>query len=194
MVVSIGHKLRAFKESLYPNSLSFRVIAPALTVDQVNEYGLPSTPLKETELRAEGWKERYGVEQTEIDALATLRPDVLTAIARDALDPFFDHTLASRHYQAEIEWQRHAQRRFEEIVGAERVSELWAIAADARANLEASVANLRNLADEFDDALPAFVRPRGDVSGDGPVLVSSDMPLAEHISILRDRKDYKAAA
>ena len=35
-------------------------------------------------------------EQTEIDALAALRPDVLNQIARDAITPFYDPTLARR--------------------------------------------------------------------------------------------------
>ena len=48
MAVSIGHKLRAFKEGFYP-SLRFQVHAPALTVEQVRRFDLPSTPLKETE-------------------------------------------------------------------------------------------------------------------------------------------------
>ena len=52
MAVSIAHKLRALRECLHP-SLSFRVLAPALTVEQVTELRLPSTPLKETELRAQ---------------------------------------------------------------------------------------------------------------------------------------------
>jgi hypothetical protein len=63
---------------------------PAVTVEQVVDLGLPSTPLKETEKRASGWKTRYGVEQTEIDALATLRPDELRRIVRRAVAPYWD--------------------------------------------------------------------------------------------------------
>lgn len=194
MAVSIGHKLRALKESLYPNSLSFRVIAPALTVEQVKELGLPHTPLKPTELRAAGWVERYGIEQTEIDALATLRPDVLTAIARDALDPFFDHTLARRHRHAEREWHRMAQARLAEHFNGE-LDDAWQAADEARAELEARVKVLRDLADGFDDKLPVFVPPASEAYGsDNAVLVSSDMSLAEHAGILRRRKDYSTAA
>ena len=194
MAVSIAHKLRALKESLYPNSLSFRVIAPALTVEQVKQYSLPSTPLKDTELRANGWVERYGVEQTEIDALATLRPDVLTGIARAALDPFFDHTLAKRHRHAEREWHRMAQARFAEHFNGE-LDDAWQAAAEARAVLEARVKVLRDLADGFEDALPEFISPSSEAHGDTSIkLVSSDMPLAMHAGILRRRKDYSAAA
>jgi hypothetical protein len=193
MAVSIGHKLRALKDSLYPNSLAFRVITPALTVEQVMELGLPSTPLKATELRADGWRARYGVSQTEIDALATLRPNVLSAIAREALDPFFDHTLAERHEHAAAEWQREAQRRFEGAVGHDEIEGAWERAVQARAELEARVTELRELASTFDGFLPEFLPPSGRVCGNAPsTLVRSDMPLAVHAGILRKRKDYSA--
>ena len=68
----------------------------ALTVEQVRDLDLPSTPLKETEKRADRWREAFGVEQTEIDALATLRPDALREIVDRAFDPYFDRTLKAR--------------------------------------------------------------------------------------------------
>jgi hypothetical protein len=76
MPLSVGRKLQAFKTSLFPE-LDFQVQRVALTPDQVREYGLPSTPLKDTEKRADAWQAAMGVEQTEIDALASLQPDLL---------------------------------------------------------------------------------------------------------------------
>ncbi len=92
MPVSIGRKLQAFRDLFFPG-LQFEVVPTALTVEQVRELGLPSTPLKETEKRASRWREEFGVEQTEIDALATLRPDVLRRIVEQALEPYFDSSL-----------------------------------------------------------------------------------------------------
>jgi hypothetical protein len=65
---------------------------------------LPSTPLKETELRADAWMAAWGHEQTEIDALAQLRPAVLRQIAEDATKPFFDDTLFSRYHRASVSY------------------------------------------------------------------------------------------
>jgi hypothetical protein len=73
MPVSIARKLQSLRDLLFPK-FRFEVVPVALTVDQVRELGLPSTPLKETEKRADRWREAFGVEQTEIDALATLQP------------------------------------------------------------------------------------------------------------------------
>ena len=77
-----------------------------LLVRFARRLDLPSTPLKETEKRADKWREDMGWEQTEIDALATLQPGVLRRIVNDALAPFYDHTLNDRVYAAKSEWER----------------------------------------------------------------------------------------
>jgi len=87
MAVSIGRKLQAFHDLFFPK-LHFEVVPVALTVEQVRELGLPSSPLKETERRADRWRQAFGVEQTEIDALATLQPAVLREIVEHAFDPY----------------------------------------------------------------------------------------------------------
>jgi hypothetical protein len=81
MPVSIGRKLQAFK-TLFPGMPEFAMYRVALTPQQVGEFGLPSTPLKDTEKRADRWRAAWGVEQTEIDALASLRPELLDQVAR----------------------------------------------------------------------------------------------------------------
>ena len=67
MTISIGRKLQALRDLFFPE-LRFKVIPAALTVEQVRELGLPSTPLKETERRGDRWRLAFGVEQTEIDS------------------------------------------------------------------------------------------------------------------------------
>jgi hypothetical protein len=51
---------------------------------------------------------RWHREQTEIDALAALQPEVLTQIVRDALEPFFDFGLAGRIAAAAQQWRADA--------------------------------------------------------------------------------------
>ena len=43
MAISIGRKLQAFRDLLFPN-LRFEVVPVALSVDQVREFGLPFDP------------------------------------------------------------------------------------------------------------------------------------------------------
>jgi hypothetical protein len=59
MPISIGRKLQAFHE-LLPAMPDFAVYRVALTPQQVREYGLPSTPLKDTERRADTWRTAWG--------------------------------------------------------------------------------------------------------------------------------------
>ena len=90
--------------------LEFEVRRVALTPDQVREYGLPSTPLKATEQRADAWTAAMGVEQTEIDALAALQPALLRDLAREAINPYFDPTLKpSASRSARDAWRADAQ-------------------------------------------------------------------------------------
>ena len=109
---------------------TFRSIGWRSPPNHVREYGLPSTPLKDTERRADRWTEAMGVEQTEIHALAALQPDVLDRMARDALSPYFDDTLARRVRAAEREWETAAQHAIDEQ-GGEQFDELRADAAAA---------------------------------------------------------------
>lgn len=45
--------------------------------------------MKGTERRADKWYTALGVRQTEIDSIATLRPDLLDGLVRDAIAPFY---------------------------------------------------------------------------------------------------------
>jgi hypothetical protein len=54
-------------------SLEFEVLTVALDAEQAPELGLPSTPLKETERRADNWRESHrGLEQTHLRFLPLL--------------------------------------------------------------------------------------------------------------------------
>ena len=108
MAISVSRKLQAFKVLEFPD-MEFQMHRAALTPNQVRELQLPGSPLKATELRADKWRERMGVEQTEIDALATLRPDALEEIVESAIAPFYDRTLALRVSKAKREWLGQAQ-------------------------------------------------------------------------------------
>jgi hypothetical protein len=95
MPISVSRKLQALHDLLYP-TLDIQLHHVALTLGQVRRLELPSTPLKETELRGDHWRAVMHHEQTEIDALAALRPQALRRIALDAIKPFYDGTLQER--------------------------------------------------------------------------------------------------
>ncbi len=196
MAVSIGRKLQALRDLHFPD-LAFEVVPVALTVEQVKQLGLPSTPLKETERRAEKWREAFGIEQTEIDAIATLQPHVLREIVVEAMKPYVDETLTRRVNLAEAEWREAAQEAVNDQVDAEMLDRL-------KAEAETKLQRLRQEIDAINKALriacdghvylPDIEIPQA-VIGDEKLarqasLVSSQWSWAEATRSLIARKAY----
>ena len=109
MPVSVGWKLRAFNDLLYEGKLDISVYPVALTIEQVEEFNLPSTPLKRGDKRADRWREQRGREQTEIDALIAVREGTLGKIAEEAAKKFIDSKLCERVDSVKKEWNKKAQ-------------------------------------------------------------------------------------
>jgi hypothetical protein len=194
MSVSIGRKLQALRDLFFPK-LQFEVVPVALTVEQVRELRLPSTPLKETEKRADRWREAFGVEQTEIDALATLRPDVLREILDRAFDPYWDSTLNERVARAKEEWDEQAAEALREQIDAERLDALRAEAAGKLSDLQDAIDNINErlrlaAADHF--TLPVIEVPEPEIDEDAPrqALVSFDDAWVAATRALIQRKAY----
>jgi DNA topoisomerase VI subunit B len=159
MAVSVARKIQAHVDMRFPD-LRAELHHVALTLDQVIEYELPSTPLKETEKRAERWREAMEHEQTEIDALAALRPEVLRQIAEDSIRPFFDETLDDRVDDLWGKFEAEADAWFEALpayaqakADISKVRAALAEAAQALADAQKrGVEALTQAADEADDA------------------------------------------
>jgi len=193
MPVSIARKLQAFRDLKFPR-LKFEVVPVALTVDQVGELGLPSTPLKETEKRASRWREAFGVEQTEIDALATLRPDVLREIIERAFDPYLDRDLEQRVAFAQAEWRRQAEEAINEQVDPEILAALKEEATERLAELQDVIDSINErlqlASDHF--VLPPIEVPEPEIDegGQRQALVSLDHSWVEATRALIARKQY----
>jgi hypothetical protein len=195
MPISVARKLQAFGELL--GALEFEVHRVALTPDQVREHGLPSAPLKDTELRAGKWTAAMGVEQTEIDALAALQPELLTRIAREACGRFFDATLAGRVRQYREEWLDRARTMIAATFDMERL-------ADIRREAEQALAGMREQLRQLNDSLRIDVDqedlPSIDIPGPMPTgegqapLISSDWDFADQCRALIASKQYGSQA
>jgi hypothetical protein len=193
MPISIARKLQAFAR-LYEMP-HFEVRRVALTPDHVRAHGLPSTPLKDTERRADKWKEAMGVEQTEIDALAALQPDLLRRIARDALAPFYDTSLDRRVTEARWEWIEQAQAIIDNQTDQDSLDRLRAEAdsklTELRSEIDALNDALRLDADDFE--LPEITIPEPELNGagDGKPLLDSGWSFVDQCKTLIDSKAYR---
>lgn len=196
MPISIARKLQALRDLEF-HDLEFEVRPVALTVDHVRELRLPSTPLKVTELRADRWRDAFGVEQTEIDALATLQPLVLRRIINEAILPFYDLTLGRRVREAHRDWQDRARRSVMQQLDADRLDTL-------KAEAEARLSEMREEIDRYNHELeiagsgpfelPPVEIPSAEVdeSLHGLPLISSAWPWTEQTRALKARKAYEA--
>lgn len=121
MPVSVARKLTGFGDIEFPG-LRFQVVRVGLTPTQAK--GLPESVQPEKEKRAGAWRAATGIEQVEIDALATRRPEVLEGIAREAVSHYYDDTLADRVAAVRNRW----------IAGAQAVLDENDTLADVRAS------------------------------------------------------------
>jgi hypothetical protein len=195
MGIAIARKLQAFATSHFPG-LEFQVHRAALTVEQVREYELPSTPLKDSEKRAGKWRQAFGVEQTEIDALATLRPDLLRQVARDAIAPFYDFELNQRVTAAQQEWLERALGIMNAQLDTERLGRIRAEASVKLDAMRTQIAELNDAlridVDDFD--LPEIVVPESELTLGlhlTPMpLVDSSWSFVEQTRALIESKSY----
>jgi hypothetical protein len=141
MPLSVSRKLQALRTLLYPE-LRIEVHRVALTLDQVRQFDLPSTPLKETEKRASRWRDLMQHEQTEIDALAALRPADLQQIALGAVEPFYDFTLDGRSTASGEAWRTEVEAR---IADHPALATMRDNIADAHATVEAAIDTLHQV-------------------------------------------------
>lgn len=194
MTISVARKLQAMNELIGP--FDYQVHRVALTPAQVKAYGLPSSPLKATERRADRWERLMGVQQTEIDALASLRPELLRRIARDAIAPFFDSTLARRVNEARARWLVQAREVITRDTDSEALARIRQQAAgqleDMQEQIDALNDQLRFSADDY--ALPEIEIPEPELDGEPPEpLISSDWSFARQSLALINSKRYGGA-
>jgi hypothetical protein len=193
MGIVVARKLQALKTLHFPH-LEFEVHRAALTVDQVRQYGLPSTPLKESEKRADKWRAAMGVEQTEIDALATLRPDLLEEVARAALAPFYDFDLDHRVHDAKQEWLDAALTVLNSQLDTARLARIRSEAAEKLFAMRMQIDELNDAlridVDDFD--LPDIVVPESELTqGLTPwPLLDSSWSFVEQTAALKASKAY----
>jgi len=145
MAVSTARTAQAIRDSQFPE-LEVRVHAVALTLEQCQEWDLPSTPLKETEKRADRWQAAMGREQTELDAAVALVPNKFQAVVRDSLDQYWDADVAERAITIKDDLMGKANVRLADTIGEETLAAI-------RYQAELRLADLEELVEEVNKAL-----------------------------------------
>ena len=104
MPVAIARKIEFLTVDASLQVMLFPVV---LTPEQVKQYRLPRTPIKESERRGAKFELRFGEGAVELDALEALRPGeldkVLTSFIMDAR--FFDASLSRQDYYRGLDFR-----------------------------------------------------------------------------------------
>jgi hypothetical protein len=151
MPISIGRKLQAFEYLL--DGLEFEVHRVALTPAMSGSTACPSTPMKPTQKRASKWRQAMGVEKTEVDAMDA---DALRQIVRDAIAPFYDHTLDRRVSEARSAWEEQAEAALDAVVDHERREELR---DEIQEQLDAVRGRVAEINQELHDEVEGLILP-----------------------------------
>jgi hypothetical protein len=156
--------------------------------------------LKPTEKRAGPWFEAFGVEQTEIDALATLRPDLLRQLAHEAIAPFFDSRLTAQVLRARAAWLEQAQQIIDDSLGTDELDRIRAEAAEKLQTMQEQIDEindaLRVSVDDFD--LPELEIPESELDPDNnddaplPLIDSRDDWTEQTLGLL-DSRSYRGS-
>lgn len=133
MAISTARTAQALVDSQF-DGLELKVQAPALTREQCIDWDLPSTPLKETERRADKWLAAMGREQTELDAAVALAPRQFAEAVANSLRQYHDPHVAARAAEVRSELQAEANQRLVDQLGAETLER---IRAEAQTKLDA---------------------------------------------------------
>jgi hypothetical protein len=115
MPVAVSRKIEYFVRTLGLD-LDVRLFPVVLTLDQVQYYQLPRTPIKDTERRRLGFEERYGEGAVELDALEALYPGELQALLSQCIQSYYDVTLAQRVQQTQQALEQDLQQVWQQVV------------------------------------------------------------------------------
>ena len=83
----------------------------ALTLEQARQFNLPPQPLKDTDTRSKGYKEKFGIAECwECDALD---PDVLVGYVISSISQYFDQAIREENLKEKEQhehdmWEKYA--------------------------------------------------------------------------------------
>ena len=115
MPVAVSRKIEYFVRTLGLD-VDVRVFPVVLTLEQVQHYGLPRTPIKETERRRVGFESRHGEGAVELDALEALYPGELQAVLSRYIECYYDSSLSERVAEAQARLQEDLSFAWREVL------------------------------------------------------------------------------
>ena len=164
MPVAIARKIEHILRRDGHEDLDIRLDPLVLTAAQVRHYGLPRSPIKDSDKRKGHFEARHGEGAVELDALEAIHPGELARIVKARIDTYRAPTRATRREIAAVteELKRHA-------------SEVRQTVLDQHGD---EVAHLRAEFDRMQEA----IRPHQEATA--PLVAEYEAQMAEHIEAI----------
>ncbi|HEY5985366.1 MAG TPA: zinc ribbon domain-containing protein, partial [Streptosporangiaceae bacterium] len=217
MHVAVARVAQFYLDRLAPGAdIALRRVM--LTSEQVDMYSLPRVPIKADDARRARFEQRNGQGAVELDALEALHPGTFHGLISEAVEPYLDHDLENRLYEADEAADDEAQEQWERQT-ADIQADLDAVAdavthasrryrqtvSEVKQQLEADLAPYREQLSQLGDRLAvrhaeAHIvlpeRPAGDALGDDESdwLYASDRDWDDQLIRFHEEKGNTKAA
>lgn len=157
MPPAVARQLEYWLPTFAPG-LDVLLLPVVLTLEQVRHYRLPAVPIKDTDNRQAGFKERFGVEgATELDALEALHPGELERVLRQAVGPYRDADAEREAARIDRQAERAANRLWD-VRAAPHREQLEGLQSRAAAIVGTYTARLEALRDALNEELAPLER------------------------------------
>jgi hypothetical protein len=155
MPVAVSRQIEFWHEQ-FGDGVDLKLTPLALTRAQVEQYGLPTIPIKDSDKRRDAFTDRHGVDgAVELDALEAIYPGELSRLIREAISAYRDEELEIELLDVASEadaivsetWDHHIehlQRAADDLDG--RVAEV----------VERFIPKLKKLAEQFNAAMESL--------------------------------------
>ena len=198
MPVAIARKLEYFMRADNLD-MDVRLFPVILTGDQVAEYRLPRTPIKETERRRAAFEAVHGKDAVELDALEALHPGVLRRILTGYIERYYDTDLDSRTREAREQLEQDYTQIRRDVMAQyeDRIDDLRAKLEEIRTlagpEMDEYATDVRALWEEISDELKAqtpdldeYLIPEGDEANEiGTGLYNSQRDYMEQLEVYK---------
>jgi hypothetical protein len=171
--------------------IDLRVFPLMLSAEQVRQYRLPRTPIKDTERRRTAFEKTYGTGAVELDALQALQPGAFAEIVRKAIEHYYDTDLTERVNEAREEFKEYATEKWQAVI------------SQHEGDINALRAEYNTIRDEFSARMAShnerltslWATIQDELESDAPVLSADHIPKATDAREIADalynsRRDY----
>jgi hypothetical protein len=195
MLISIARKLQAVQDLLFP-TLQCEIVHVGITPEHVREFKLAEQPIKKGDKRARAWKDAFGVDQTEIDALTTpemVERGILRRLLDEAIAPCIDPSLDRRIERAKRKWFRDARAAVDAQIDERALARLRQKIERLHQQIERAKNDLQGMTKDIH--LPDVVVPEPDLDTGSlddarQAVIRFDTDWVEATKILIGRKRY----